>query len=127
MMRMVAPLGSLSPLHASGAGKALLAALDQEERAELVTQLNFDVITHKTLRSRASLSKEIERIIAEGWSYDPEEYVDGMHCIAALVFRELGALISALSVCCPFGSSVRVTETSLCWHGVTPKNWSSHA
>ena len=35
-MRMVAPLGNLSPLHASGAGKALLAALDQEERAELV-------------------------------------------------------------------------------------------
>ena len=69
MMRMVAPLDSLSPLHASGAGKASLAALvDQEERAELVTQLNFDVITHKILRSRASLSEEIERIIAEGWS-----------------------------------------------------------
>ena len=124
MIRMVVPLGNLSPLHSSGAGKAPLAALDQEERAELLTQLNFDAMTHKILRSRASLSDEIERTIAEGWSYDPAEYVDGMRYLAALVFRELGALIGALSVS---GLSVRVTERVLVGHGVAPKNWSSHA
>ena len=35
------------------------------------------------------MSKEMDRIIAEGWSYDREEHVDGMQCVAAPVFGEL--------------------------------------
>ncbi len=140
MMRMVAPLGSLSPLHASGAGKALLAALDQEERAELMDQLNFDAMTQNTLGSPTSLSEEFDRIIAEGRSYDREEHVNGMQCVAAPVFGELGAPICALSVS---GPSVRMTEPVLVGHGdavsktaqmatqllggVVPKHWSSDA
>ncbi|MEC8693553.1 MAG: IclR family transcriptional regulator [Pseudomonadota bacterium] len=141
MMGMISPLDSLSPLHASSAGKASLAALvDQEERAELMVQLNFDAMTHKTLRSRASLSEEIECILAEGWSYNRGEYVDGMRCVAALVFGELGAPICALSIS---GPSVLLTERVLAGHGdavsktaqmaiqflggVAPKHWSSHA
>ena len=137
---MVAPLGSLSPLHASGAGKALLAALGQEERAELLDQLNFDAMTQNTLGSPTSLSEEIDRIIAEGRSYDREEHVNGMKCVAAPVFGELGAPICALSVS---GPSVRVTEPVLVGHGdavsktaqmatqllggVVLKHWSSDA
>jgi IclR family acetate operon transcriptional repressor len=104
----------LSPLHASGAGKALLAALNQEDRNELMDQLSFDAMTEKTLRSKASLSEEIERIIAEGRSYDREEHVEGMQCVAAPVFNELGSPICALSVS---GPSVRVTEEVLVGHG----------
>ncbi len=86
------------------------------------------------------MSKEIDRIIADGWSYDREEYVDGMQCVAAPVFGELGAPICALSVS---GPSVRVTEPVLVVHGepvsktaqmaaqlldgVIPKHWSSDA
>ena len=97
-------------------------------------------MTRKTLGSRASLSEEIDCIIAEGRSYDREEHVDGMQCVAAPVFGELGAPICALSVS---GPSVRVTETVLVGHGdavsktaqmatqllggVVPKHWSSDA
>ena len=137
---MVAPLGSLSPLHASDAGKELLVPLEQEERAELMNQLNFDAMTQKTLGSRASLSEEIDHIIAEGRSYDREEHVDGMQCVAAPVFGELSAPICALSVS---GPSVRATEPILVGHGdavsttaqiatqllggIVPKHWSSDA
>jgi IclR family acetate operon transcriptional repressor len=138
MMRMVAPLGSLFPLHASGAGKALLAALDQEERNELMDQLSFDAMTAKTLCSKASLNQEVEWIIAEGRSYDREEHVEGMQCVAAPVFNETGSPICALSVS---GPSVRVTEAVLVGHGnavlktahlatqllggIPPKHWAS--
>ena len=139
-MRMVAPLGSLSPLYASGGGEALLAALEQEERAELMDQLNFDAMTQKRLGSRASLSEEIDRIIAEGRLYDREEHVDGMQCVAAPGFGEHVAPMCALSIS---GSSVRVTESVLVGHGdaawktaqmatqllsgAVPKHWSSDA
>lgn len=140
MMCMVEPLGSLSPLHVSSVGIALLAALDQEERAELMAQMNFDAMPHETLRSTASLSEEIERLISRGRSYDREEHVDGMRCAAAPVFGELGAPICALSV---IGPSVRITEEVSVGHGnavsrtahtaiqllgcVALKHWSSHA
>ena len=77
MMRMNAPLGSLSPLHASGAGKALLVALEQEERAELMDQLNFDAMTQKTLVMRMRclkrsivLSLKAGRMIARSMSME---------------------------------------------------------
>ncbi|MEE2820241.1 MAG: IclR family transcriptional regulator [Pseudomonadota bacterium] len=140
MTRMVAPLSSWSPLDPSGAGEALLAVLDQEERTELMAQLNFDAMTHKTLRSRASLFEEVERIITKSRSYDREEHVDGMCCVATPVFGELGAPIFALSVT---GPSIRVTEEVSVGHcdavsktahtatqllgGVVPKHWSSDA
>ena len=86
------------------------------------------------------MSEEIDLIIAEGRSYDREEHVDGMQCVAAPVFGEFGAPICALSVS---GPSVRVTEPVLVGHGdavsktaqmatqllggVVPKHWSSDA
>jgi IclR family acetate operon transcriptional repressor len=114
MMRMVAPLGSLSPLHASGAGKALLAALDVEDRTQVIDGLVFDALTDKTLQTKDGLTREIHQIIEEGRSYDREEHVAGMQCVAAPVFNELGMPLCALSVS---GPSVRVTETVLVGHG----------
>ena len=114
MMRMVAPLGSLSPLHASGAGKALLAALGQEERSVLMEQITYEALTDKTHRSQASLEAEIQIIIAEGRSYDRQEHVDGMQCVAAPVFNELGSPICTLSVS---GPSVRMSDAVFIDHG----------
>lgn len=115
MMRMVAPLGSLSPLHASGAGKALLAALSTQWRNKLLSDLSFYKLTKRTHRSRTSLVEEIRTIIKEGCSYDREEHVEGMQCVAAPIFNELGYPICALSVS---GPSVRLSEIVLLEHGV---------
>ena len=114
MMRMVAPLGSLSPLHASGAGKALLAALDQDERVVLMEQITYEAMTDKTHQSQASLEAEIQLIIAEGRSFDREEHVDGMQCVAAPVFNELGSPICTLSIS---GPSIRISDAVFIGHG----------
>ena len=116
MMRMVAPLGSLSPLHASGAGKALLAALSAESRNNLMDVLIFKELTEKTHRSKTSLAREIQTIIKDGCSFDREEHVQGMQCVAAPVFNELGQPICALSVS---GPTVRLSEIVLAQHGDT--------
>ena len=114
MMSMVAPLGSLSPLHASGAGIALLSSLNAEERDQLMDQLTYHALTDKTHQSKSSLTKEIGRIIEKGCAYDREEHVEGMQCVAAPVFNELGAPICTLSIS---GPRVRITEEVLIGHG----------
>ncbi|HCL68171.1 MAG TPA: hypothetical protein DIC49_01540 [Gammaproteobacteria bacterium] len=124
MMRMVAPLGSLSPLHASGAGKALLSALNAQERNHLMDQMTYDALTNKTHQSKNSLTKEIERIIEEGRSYDREEHVERMQCVAAPVFNELGAPVCALSIS---GPGVRITEEVLIRHGDAVAQTANHA
>ena len=51
MVRMCAPLGSRLPLHASGAGKALLYPLAEEEMLDLIVRSGLQSYTPKTLTS----------------------------------------------------------------------------
>ena len=59
-------------------------------------QLTYHALTDKTHQSKSSLTKEIGRIIEKGCAYDREEHVEGMQCVAAPVFNELGAPICTL-------------------------------
>ena len=110
MMRMVAPLGSRAPLHASSAGKALLAGSLAEDREQIMDTLEFPELTIHTIRHLKAYRLEIETAITEGCAYDREEHVMGMQCVAAPVFSETGAPICALSVS---GPSVRMNRERL--------------
>lgn len=101
MMRMVAPLGSQSPLHVSGAGKALLAGLSVRERDSILDQLEYPQLTPHSLDSAHALAAELDAVIARGCAYDREEHVAGMQCVAAPVFNEIGQPLCALSVSGP--------------------------
>lgn len=113
MMRMVAPLGSLAPLHASGAGKALLAGLSQDDREELLRDMPFPSLTECTLANRDAMVAEVNAIVQIGCAYDREEHVEGMRCVAAPVFNEVGYPVCALSVS---GPSVRINDAVLDQH-----------
>lgn len=101
LMRMVAPLGSRVPLHASGAGKALMAGLPVEERLRLLSALQYSPLTTHTLLSPDQLAQAIERVIESGCAYDCEEQVMGMHCVASPVFNEYGHPLATISVSGP--------------------------
>ncbi len=77
-------------------------------------QITYEALTDKTHRSQASLDAEIQTIIAEGRSYDRQEHVDGMQCVAAPVFNELGSPICTLSIS---GPSVRMSDAVFIDHG----------
>lgn len=110
MMRMVAPLGSRAPLHASSAGKALLAGSREAVRDEIVKRLHYPELTAQTLQTADAFRAEIEAVIEAGCAYDREEHVVGMQCVAAPVFSEIGEPICALSIS---GPSVRMDATRL--------------
>ena len=102
--------GTRSTMHASGAGKALLAQLSQAEVERLLQQKGLAKFTEKTITKPAELFSELEHIRSVGWSFDDQERHEGMSCIAAPVFGPSGDAVAAISVS---GPSVRFTPESV--------------
>lgn len=93
--------GARGPMHASGAGKALLAALPWSEVERLLTRSGLPEFTHRTLTTPQALKAELETIRAQGWALDDEERHLGMRCVAAAVRGPGGEATAGLSVSGP--------------------------
>lgn len=102
--------GRRGAIHASGIGKALLAAMPDERVCALVGARGQKVFTENTLTSVKSLLADLGEIRARGWSLDDEEHTLGMRCIASVVYNEYGEAIAGVSIS---GPTVRVTDKRL--------------
>lgn len=101
LMRMSAKLGARSPIHASGVGKAMLAAMDARGVAAIVGARALERYTAHTLTSGAALARELDATRARGYAVDDEEHALGMRCVAATVFDEAGEPWAAVSLAGP--------------------------
>ena len=109
MVRAVTRVGGSVPLHASGAGKAWLAALDAATVAAL-TPGPLARHTPLTLTDAAVLRAALETVRAQGYAVDDEELVEGVRCAAAVVRDHAGTPVGALSVS---GPASRIDRTAL--------------
>lgn len=100
VVRLFTVVGNRVPLHATGAGKALLAALPMPRREGILDRTALEPHTAKTLVDRAALTKALEAARANGYALDDEEFDDGVRCIAVAV-GPVGAPIAALSISGP--------------------------
>lgn len=100
-IRAFIPPGTLSPLHASGIGKALLADMTGERRAKFLGDDALEAFTPKTLTTRETLIADLRRIRERGYSVDDEERNLGMRCIASAVFDVHGEAIAGISISGP--------------------------
>jgi IclR family acetate operon transcriptional repressor len=98
---MLAPIGSRLPLHASGAGKALLATLGDERINEVIKKTGLTQFTESTLNTPAKLKEEMMLIRKQGFSFDDEEHAVGMRCVAACIYNEYQEPFAAISVSGP--------------------------
>jgi IclR family acetate operon transcriptional repressor len=102
--------GRRGAIHASGIGKALLAAMPEERVRALAKTRGLKGFTASTLTSVKSLLADLREIRARGWSLDNEEHTLGMRCIASVVYNEYGEAIAGVSIS---GPTVRVTDERL--------------
>ena len=100
-IRAFFPPGTLSRLHASGIGKALMAQMDTPRVDALLSAAPLEQFTEHTLTDRAALLNDLEATRARGYSVDAEERNLGMRCIAAPVFDVHGEAIAGISVSGP--------------------------
>jgi len=101
MMRMLVPLGSRAPMHASGVGKALLAAMSNSEVNRIIEQRGLSSYTDSTMDSPERLMIELNAVREAGWAYDNEEHAVGLRCVAAPIYDEHGLPVAAISVSGP--------------------------
>lgn len=106
-IRAFFPPGSLSPLHASGIGKALLSTFAPSRVDRLFKGKDLERFTDKTVGSLGQLRQEIEATAARGYAIDDEERTTGMRCVAAPILNVHGEAVAGISVS---GPTHRVTD-----------------
>lgn len=99
-IRAFFPPGTLSPLHASGIGKVLLAYFEAPKFAGFAKQ-SLEAFTPFTKSDPTELAADIEITRARGYSVDDQERNLGMRCIAAPIFNAFGEVVAGLSVSGP--------------------------
>ncbi|MBM7043834.1 HTH-type transcriptional regulator BhcR [Rhizobium lusitanum] len=100
-IRAFFPPGTLSPLHASGIGKALLSTYDEDRLSALFKKKEFERFTENTVRSFEQLREELQKTRERGYSFDDEERTKGMRCVAAPILNVHGEAVAGISVSGP--------------------------
>ena len=99
-IRAFFPPGTLSPMHASGIGKALLAQME-EARLTRALAAPMEQFTPHTLVDPGALRADLALIRTRGYAIDGEEKNLGMRCIAAPVFDVNQEAVAGISVSGP--------------------------
>lgn len=117
-IRAFFPPGTLSQMHASGIGKALLAHMEAGRRNRLLSREQLTEFTEHTIIDVDALLEDLLAIRERGHSVDDEERNVGMRCIAAPVFDFNGEAVAGISVSGP-ASRVSREETERLARSVT--------
>jgi len=110
VMRMIVRLGSRSPIHASGVGKALLANMPEQRVANILQRRGLARFTDHTIDNPSALRAELEQVRQQGYALDDEEHAVGLRCVAAPIFDENGQALAAISLS---GPKARIVDSRL--------------
>lgn len=94
-------VGTRWDLHSTSLGKAILAALPDEEALEILARTGLPGHTRKTITTAEAMHRELGLIRKRGYSLDLEENEVGVRCVAAAMADPLRGTVSAISVSGP--------------------------
>jgi DNA-binding IclR family transcriptional regulator len=97
-LKVVAPLGQRLPAFAGSVGKALLAALPEEEAEAIVRAGPLPVFTPRSIVDPDTYLDEVARARRRGYAVENEEYLVGVRAVSAPVLDRDGRAIGTLSV-----------------------------
>ncbi len=114
MMRAITRPGGRAPMHCSGLGKALLAALPEADVAEILKTHGLTRLTTRSIARPAQLREALETVREAGYAVDDEEHAVGLRCVAAAVYDEHGTAVAAISVS---GPAARIADRRISEYG----------
>ena len=100
-LRLHYTVGSRVPLHCSAIGKLFLALAAAPRRRRLLQSLELRRFTDSTITDSARLETELRQIRREQVSFDREEYLVGVVCMAVPVIGKNGEMLAALAIQAP--------------------------
>jgi IclR family acetate operon transcriptional repressor len=98
--RTQARIGEHHPIHSTALGKAILAFLPPAERSTLL-DWPLGEMTSRTIRSRATLSRQLAEAQELGYSIERQENEEGFSCIGVPIFDTESYPLAALSLSVP--------------------------
>jgi DNA-binding IclR family transcriptional regulator len=90
--------GSRVPLHCSAIGKLFLALAASPRRKRLLQSLELRRYTDNTITDCARLDAELRQIRKDQVSFDRQEYLVGVVCMAVPVIGTNGEMLAALAI-----------------------------
>ncbi len=109
-LRMSGRLGARLPLHATAAGKVLMAWTWEAAVDAMLGAPPYAARTPRTLTDRSRLMDELGRVRSLGHAIDDEECEPDLRCVAAPIRDRRGDVVAALSVS---SSAARLSEARL--------------
>ncbi len=100
-IRAFFPPGTLSPMHASGIGKALLSRYAPDRIARFLRSRPLERFTANTVTAPEKLERELDLIRRQGFAFDNEEKAAGMRCVAAPILNFYGEAVAGISISGP--------------------------
>jgi len=100
-LRLHYTVGSRVPLHCSAIGKLFLALAAAPRRRRLLQSMELRRFTDSTITDSARLETELRQIRKEQVSFDREEYLVGVVCMAVPVIGKNGEMLAALAIQAP--------------------------
>jgi DNA-binding IclR family transcriptional regulator len=100
-IQLVSAIGQTMPLHSTSLGKAMLAALPDEEREGKYARMDFLPRTDRTIQDLVTFQEEIRRTQRRGYSTDDRENEPFGACVGAAIVGADGRPVGAISVAGP--------------------------
>ncbi len=94
-------LGSRLPVYCTSMGKALMAFSPPEQAGEVLDQIDFAPLTHRTITNREQYQAELDRVRAQGYAVNDEELSVGLRSVAAPILDNHGWSLAAINIAVP--------------------------
>ena len=101
MLGMYSRVGRRAPLHCTAIGKVLMAWENPERRDLVLKGTEFKRYREKTIVDPAAFVIELERVKAQGFGEDREEFDEHIRCLGVPIFDRLNRPIAGLSISFP--------------------------
>lgn len=101
LFRLEDYIGPRMDIHATAAGKALLAHLPTAEVDAAISHSGLRRWTSNTITAPTRFANELQQVRARGYAIDWEEYACGLRCIAAPLFGRLGTAEACVGLAGP--------------------------
>jgi IclR family acetate operon transcriptional repressor len=100
-LRIHSRIGAAVPLYCTAVGKVMLAYASQDDRDNMLPQLELKRLTPNTVGSLQELEAELYRVRKNGYACDLEEHELHIRCIAAPIWDHTGGVHASLSITAP--------------------------
>lgn len=95
------PIGTIQMLHATAAGKAIIAQYPVEAINDLIKNVGLPPLTKNTITDQDDLLAELETVRERGYAVNQEEQVMGAQTIATAIHHPNGQILGAICLSGP--------------------------